>query len=387
MQFDLEAEQQLLSDSVARFVGAAYPFETRARRLAAEPGGSAEIWATFADNGWLAAALPEIHGGLGGSVLETVIIAQQLGRGLVVEPYLGCAVMAAQTLAAAATEAQRQSWLPRLADGSSRLALAYSEPAAHGFADRVEARARRRDGGWRLNGVKTLVLGGAMAHGYIVSARAEEGLSLFMVTTGTPGLAVTPTPLHDGQMAVQLVLNDVLAAELLGVAGEGLAGLREGLAHGVLVLCAELIGVMERTIEITADYLRTRQQFGGPLAGFQVLQHGMADMAAALELARSMLFAALASFENDTPAQRDAVLSSAKAFISRTALQVCGQGVQFHGAIGMTEEYSIGHYFKRAVVGGVVLGANSLHEAACAEGLQTRAAAATTAPPRLKARG
>jgi len=386
MQFNLDAEQQLLSDSVSRFLQNDYGFEARTRLLAA--GGSGLIWRTFADNGWLAAALPEAYGGLGGSVLETVIIAQQLGRGLVLEPYLGCAVLAAQTLAAAATDAQRDAWLPSLADGSRRLALAYSEAAARGMPEQISTRAEGRDGGYRITGRKTLVLGGPEVDGYVVSAKTV-GLSLFLVPADAAGLTAVRTPLHDGRLAVELTLNDVRAAELLGVAGQGLAPLREGLAHGTLALCAELVGAMERTIEITADYLHSRQQFGVPLASFQALQHRMADMAAELELARSMLFAALASFENDDPIRRQDVLSAAKAHVSNAALNVCGQGIQLHGGIGMTDEYSVGHYYKRAVVGGVLLGGNTLHEAACAAALQDRVAGdgGTTHAASRRARG
>jgi alkylation response protein AidB-like acyl-CoA dehydrogenase len=148
--------------------------------------------------------------------------------------------------------------------------------------------------------------------------------------------------------------------------------MRQGLEHALLVLCAELIGAMERTIEITADYLRSRKQFNTPLATFQALQHRMADMAAEMELARSMLFAALASFENDAVTTRFERLAAAKAFICGAARNVCGQGIQLHGGIGITDEYVVGHYFKRAVVADVLLGSSALHEAACAKRLQDR---------------
>jgi len=274
------------------------------------------------------------------------------------------------------------------------LALAYSEAAGRGGPEQLATRAEGRDSGYRITGSKTLVLGGPDVDGYIVSARAgvpgAVGLSLFLVPADAAGLTVVRTPLHDGRVAAALTLKDVRAAELLGTPGQGLAALREGLAHGTLALCAELVGAMERSIEITADYLHNRKQFGVPLGSFQALQHRMADMAAELELARSMLFAALASFENDDPIRRQEVLGAAKAFISNAALSVCGQGIQLHGGIGMTEEYSVGHYFKRAVVGGVLIGGNTLHEGACAAALQERVAAevapAQPAPDR-RARG
>jgi alkylation response protein AidB-like acyl-CoA dehydrogenase len=311
-------------------------------------------------------------------VIETVIIAQQFGRGLVIEPYLGCAVLAAQTLRAAGTPAQRQEWLPALADGSRRMALAYSEPASRGMPEFVATRAERSGTGYRLRGMKTLVLGAIGVHDYIVSARTsgkpgdDHGVSLFVVPANAAQLTVTRVPLHDGSMAAELTLNGVAADAMLGGEGCGVSAIREGIAHGILALGAELVGAMERTIEITADYLRNRKQFGVPIASFQVLQHRLADMAAEMEMARSMLFAAIASFQNDDAPVRHETLSGAKAFITNAARNVCGQGIQLHGGIGMTEEYIVGHFFKRAVVADALLGSSALHEAACARALQER---------------
>jgi alkylation response protein AidB-like acyl-CoA dehydrogenase len=376
MQFELDTEQRLLSDSVSRFLQNGYAFETRTNLVAAGAGGSVENWRTFAEAGWLAAALPETYGGLGGSVIETAIISQQFGRSLVIEPYLGCAVLAAQTFAAAATPAQCEAWIPTLSDGSRRLALAYGEAAGRGLPEYVSTRADRRNGGYRLTGRKTLVLGGPTVDLYVVSAnegaRKTGSMSLFLVPADAAGLTVARAPLHDGRMAAELTFNDVRVDTMLGAPGTGLAALRHGLAHATISLCAELIGAMERTVEITAEYLRNREQFGTKLSSFQVLQHQMADMAAELELARSMLFAALAALQNDDAVRRREVLSAAKAFVSNAALNVCGRGIQLHGGIGMTEEYAVGHYFKRAVVNGVLLGANVLHEAACAAMLRDR---------------
>lgn len=373
MRFDLDPEQLLLSDSVDRFIEREYSFESRARRLAGDHLSWRETWRSFADNGWLAAALPERHGGLGGSVIDTAIICRHFGRGLVLEPYLGCAVLGAQTLLAAASDSQRDAWLPTLADGSRRVALAYAE-GSHGFTEAVAMIAARKQESFRLTGRKTLVLGGAGADAYVVSARTDAagaGLCLFLVSAACTGVQLVSEPLHDGRLAVGITF-DGAAGERLGTAGSGLTALQEGVAHGIIALCAELVGSMERVIETTAEYLRTRRQFDVPLASFQALQHRMADMAAELEIARCMLFAALASFQNDKTGRRQQILSAAKAFISTAALRVCGQGIQLHGAIGMTEEYSIGQHFKHAVVSSLLLGANASHEAAFASALQDR---------------
>ncbi|GJG94371.1 acyl-CoA dehydrogenase family protein [Cupriavidus pauculus] len=376
MNFDLTSEQQLLQDSVRRFIDKAYTFEARTALLKAGGSGSDGNWRLFAENGWLMAALPETYGGLGGTLLDTAIIAQEMGRGLVVEPYLGCAVMAAQTLLAGGTEAQKAAQLPQLAAGSLRIALAYSEPASRGMPEPVSLRAARDGDGYVLHGTKSLVLGAVDAHAFIVSAvvPGTQGITLLQVEADTPGLNRRALPLHDGSWVEELAFDGVRvsAQAVLGEPGQGLPALRAGLASGTVVLCAELIGVMEKTIELTADYLRTRQQFGVPIGSFQALQHRMAEMAAELEVARSMLHAALASLANDDAAARHKTLSATKMLIGRAAKFVCGQGIQLHGGIGMTEEYAVGHYYKRAVVADLLLGSSDSHEAACATALQAQ---------------
>jgi alkylation response protein AidB-like acyl-CoA dehydrogenase len=376
MQLSLDADQQLLQDSVARFVAEGYGFEARTRLVQAAEGGSVANWRRFAENGWLGAAVPEPYGGSGGTVIDTVIISQQLGRGLVLEPHLGCAVFATQLLLAAGSPGQCSEWLPTLVDGSRRLAVAYSEPAAHGLPELVAAPVERSADGCRLHGRKTLVLGAPAVDGYLVAARESHPspgagrLGLFLVRAGSPGLAVTAIPLHDGTQAAELVLDGVVGEALPGDDGQGLAALREALCHAMLALCAELVGGMERAIEVTAEYLRSRRQFNVPLAGFQALQHRMADMAAEMELARSMLFAALAAHAGEAPAERYESVSAAKAFVTRAARSVCAQAIQLHGGIGMTEEYVVGHFFKRAVVADLLLGSSAVREAAHARRLQ-----------------
>jgi alkylation response protein AidB-like acyl-CoA dehydrogenase len=374
MDFNLDSEQQLLQDSVRRFIDKAYGFEARAALVRARQEGSAENWRMFAANGWLAAALPEEYGGFGGSLIDTAIIAQEFGRGLVIEPYLGCAVLAAQTLLAGGSPAQKDRLLPSLADGSRRIALAYSEPAARGMPGPVTLQARRNAAGYVLDGRKSLVLGAVGAQAFIVSASildpnaSAEGVTLLLVDADSAGLHRQALPLHDGTWAEELVFEDVQVRvdDVLGEPGQGLQALHAGLAHATVALCAELIGAMEKAIEVTGEYLKTRQQFGMAIGNFQALQHRIADMAAEMEVARSMLFAALASVENDDAATRQRTLSAAKALIGRAARTVCAQAIQLHGGIGMTEEYLVGHYFKRAVVADLLLGSSERHEAACA---------------------
>lgn len=374
MDFKLDSVQQMLQDSVRRFIDNEYGFASRTALVNSTQGGSNDNWQAFASNGWLAAALPDEHGGIGGTIVETALIAHEFGRGLVVEPYLGCAVLAAQTLVSAATDAQRSSLLPDLADGSSRIALAYSEAASRGDPSIVSTTATRVAGGYVLQGRKTLVLGGAQADRLIVSAQLLDeagharGISLFLLDAGMDSVVVRPLALHDGSHAAELTLDQVSIGDeaLLGEPGRGLMALECGLSHAIAALCAELVGAMEKAIETTAEYLKLRQQFGVPIGTFQALQHRIADMAAELELARSMLYALLISFVNDAIADRRHVTSQAKAFIGRAAKAVCGQAIQLHGGIGMTEECAIGHYFKRAVVADVLFGNSDWHEARCA---------------------
>jgi len=371
MDFALNDEQQMLSDSIARFVQNDYDFEARARRLAA--GDANSQWQLFADNGWLGAAFAEEIGGFGGGVIETAIIGQGLGRALVLEPWLGSAVLAAQTLGATGDADAVADWLPSLCDGSRRLALAWSEARSRGLPEIVTTRATGSGADWKVSGEKTLVLGAADADAYLVSAQAEDGIALFLVEKGVDGLSVVPTPLHDGSETGTLRFDGVAARRL---AGDGLAALREGLSHAILALCAELVGAMEQSIDITAEYLRTRKQFGVAIGSFQSLQHRIADMTAEMELARSMLFALLSSFENDDAATRARMVHGAKALITNAARNVCGQGIQLHGGMGMTEECAIGHYFKRAVVADLLFGGRTLHETASADALQAELAGA-----------
>jgi len=382
MNFNLDSEQQMLQDSVRRFVDRDYDFEARTALIKSGSRCSAKHWDTFATNGWLAAALPEEQGGLGGTLLDTVLIAGQLGRGLVIEPYLGCAVLAAQTLLAAGTPAQRDALLPALAEGSRKFALAYSEAGSRGLPAPIATHADAAPGGYTLRGVKTLVLGGTEADAFIVSAMtpiaaptsAHDGaeLRLFVVNADAPGLSRRALPLHDGSWAAEVTLDGVFvpADALLGEPGTGLAALDHGLLHGTAALCAELVGAMEKTIEITAEYLKVRKQFGVAIGSFQALQHRMADMAAELEVARSMLYALLAAVESGTPEDVRNTVSQAKSLIGRAAKYVCGQGIQLHGGIGMTDEYTVGHYFKRAVVADAIFGNADLHESLVAQALQ-----------------
>ncbi|HZG33867.1 MAG TPA: acyl-CoA dehydrogenase, partial [Sphingopyxis sp.] len=249
--------------------------------------------------------------------------------------------------------------------------LAWSENSSRGLPEIVATRAERAGDGWRVSGEKTLVLGAGGADAWLVSARDGDDIALFLIGADATGVSLVSTPLHDGSAAATMFFEDAPARR---VEGDGLAALREGLSHAILALCAELVGAMERSIEISAEYLRTRKQFGVTIGSFQSLQHRIADMTAERELARSMLLALLSSFENDDASTRARMVGGAKAFVTGAARNVCGQGIQLHGGMGMTEECAIGHYFKRAVVADLLFGGRTLHETAGAEALRTELA-------------
>lgn len=354
MDFELNHEQVLLQDSVRRFVEKQYDFDTR-RKLVREGGGfDPKHWAVFAELGWLAIGLPEEHGGLGGSAVELAIILEELGKGLVVEPFLPVAVLAAQALAASGVTGEAAQVLADIGTGTARPVLAHGEIDALGEIGFVETAAVRGGSGWSLTGRKSLVVGAPFATHYLVSARTSgapddlQGISLFLLQPGDAGLERIDVRLSDSSRASEIVLSaaEVPAARLIGTEGNAFAALATAHAHATTLICAEAIGAMDKALWITRDYLKTRQQFGQPIGNFQALQHRMADMLIELELSRAQLFAALAAL-GSAPAVRDRAVSSAKVQIGKAARLVGGQAIQLHGGIGITEEYVIGHYFKR----------------------------------------
>lgn len=367
MDFTLAEEQQLLQDSLSRFIDKDYGFEQH-RRLAGDGGGFHEShWTLFADMGWLMAGLPEEHGGIGGGIAENVIIAEQFGKGLVLEPFNAIAVLAARTLLAS-NDSRALALLPQLAMGAARPVLAHGEADAFGEIDWVETSARQRDGSWVLNGRKTLVIGAPFATHYIVSARTaggpgdEEGISLFLLGPDSPGLERIDMRLSDGSRASELVLNDVAigADALIGERDAAFAVLSEAYAHATVALGAEAVGAMQHALWTTRDYLNTRVQFNQPIGSFQAIQHRMADMLIEVEMARSQIFRAMAHL-NAAPMERDRAISSMKVQIGRSAKFVGGNAIQLHGGIGITDEYLIGHYFKRLTMIDNMFGSVGVH--------------------------
>ncbi|MGD9980133.1 MAG: acyl-CoA dehydrogenase family protein [Hyphomonadaceae bacterium] len=369
MDFDLTDEQQSLQDSVKRFCEREYPFEKRQALLRTEDGFDRAHWATFAELGWLGAGLSEDEGGFGGGPIENAIILEQLGRALVAAPFLSSAVIATQAIARLASPEQRESLLAPLISGETIAALAHGESPQHVFAPELSTKVVKTKAGSRLDGRKSFVLGGQAADVLLVSASDGAGVSLFAVPVDAPGLERVNYHAVDGRRVSDIALKgvEVGADALIGAAGEAREAIDYALDCGVIGLCAEAVGAMDAALWITRDYLKTRKQFGVTLNTFQALQHRMADMLVETELARSMLYRGIAALLLENAAARQSGVSAAKAQIGEAGFFVGAQAVQLHGGIGVTEEYIVGHYFKRLALARGLFGSSDQHLARFAE--------------------
>jgi hypothetical protein len=368
MDLNLSDEQRLLRESVDRFINETYDADHR-RRAAGDPHGfSPAIWKQFAELGWLALPIAEAYGGLGAGSIETGILMEAFGRGLVAEPYLATVVIGAGLIAECGSEAQRQTILPKIADGSLLLAFAHSERAARFDLAHVETVARKTSDGWRLDGRKTAVLDGNAANRIIVSARiaGDDGtagnLCLFLLTPGAPGVTSRDFPRLGGGRACNLDLADVRlpADALLGDGSDCLATIEGVVDHALAALGAEAVGIMQIMLDRTLEYTKVRQQFGRPLSANQVIRHRLADMAMQCDEARSIALRA-ALMSDAEPAARSRAASGAKAKIGKCARFVAEQAVQLHGAMGVTEELDIGSYFKRLLAFDTLFGGSAHH--------------------------
>jgi alkylation response protein AidB-like acyl-CoA dehydrogenase len=368
MDLTLSDEQRLLRESADRFVSETYNADHR-RRIANDPlGFSADIWKEFAELGWLALPIPEAHGGLGGSAIEIGILMEAFGRGLVSEPYLSTVVIGASLISECGTEPQKQTWLPKIADGSLYLAFAHSERQARFDLTDVRTTAQQTPGGWRLDGHKTAVLDGNAAGQIIVSARIDDGsgksvkLGLFLVPQGAPGLAARDFPRLGGGRACNLDLGDVRlpADALLGDGRDALPAIEAVVDRAMAALGAEAVGIMQTLLDQTLEYTKIRKQFGRPLSANQVIRHRLADMAMQCDEARSMALRAALMVDAE-PVARGRAASGAKAKIGKCARFVAEQSIQLHGAMGVTEELDIGSYFKRLLAFDTLFGGSAHH--------------------------
>lgn len=375
MDFDLTDEQRLLKDSVDRLVADHYQFEQRKKYMAEPDGWSAAVWQQYAELGLLGLPFAEQHGGFGGGPVETMIVMEAFGRGLVLEPYFATVILGGGLIRRAGSATQQQALLPQVTQGKMKLAFAHVErQSRYDLAD-VGTTAQQSGAVWVLDGAKSVVLHGDCADRLLVTARMSGdrrdrmGIGLFLVDPSAPGVSRRGYPTQDGLRAAEVTLSGVRVPQdgALGDAGNALSAIEHVVDEAIAALCAEAVGTMQAMHETTLEYLKTRQQFGRPIGQFQVLQHRSVDMLVALEQARSMaMFAAVMAAEEDATERRRAI-AAAKVQIGRSGKHVGQEAIQLHGGIGMTMEYKVGHYFKRMTMIDQLFGGVDVHLATLAQ--------------------
>lgn len=369
MDFSLSEEQQLLKDSVDRFIREEYDLESRRKLVATEEGFSRDHWKKMAELGWLGVSLPEDFGGIEGGPVETMVIMEGFGEGLVVEPYLPTVVLGGNFLMEAGSDDLKSELLPQMASGELMMTFAYAERQSRFDLNDVELKAEKSGGGYTLNGHKGVVLHAATADKIIVSARTagggrdESGITLFVVDNGAKGLIRRDYPTVDGSRASELTFENVAvgADAVLGEVDNGLPIIERVVGKGIAAICAEAVGCMKVLHETTNDYLKQRKQFGAPLNKFQVLQHRMVDMFMEYEQARSMSYMVTLKCDEDDTVERAKAVSAAKVQIGNSGRFVGQQSVQLHGGMGMTDELHVGHYFKRLTMIDTMFGNRDYH--------------------------
>jgi alkylation response protein AidB-like acyl-CoA dehydrogenase len=363
MDFDFNDDQEMLRDTVRKWVEKAYTFERR-REIVKAGGFSKEAWANLAELGLTGLYVPEAQGGMGFGPVDAMVVMEELGRGIVMEPYAAVALVATSLLTAGQAPSAAL-WLQGIAEGKERVVLAHQERKARYQLAHVETTAKNVGGTWQLNGAKTVVPAGAHAGAFIVPARVSgavddaAGIALFLVSRGEAGVKVNGYPTQDGACAADLTLSDAAAIELLP-AGAAFAALEHAIDIGIAALCAEAVGAMDKLVAVTVEYMNTRKQFGVTIATFQALKHRIADVKMQLELARSMSYFASLKLNEPAPARRRA-LAQAKLQLGQAMRYVGQQCIQLHGGIGVTDEYIASHYFKRLTVMEMTYG-DTLHQ-------------------------
>lgn len=363
MNFSLSEEQTMLADSISRCIDSDYDFDTRQKIVASNEGFSRDKWQAFAELGWTAIPFSEDDGGLDGGPIEMMLIMEQFGRGLVVEPYLANMVLVGGVLKRLATPAQRQQWLAPLIAGELQAALAFAEPQGRFSPNNVQTTATKTGDAYVLSGKKTFVLNGGHADVLIIPARtsgsstATAGISLFCVAADTAGISRQSYPTVDGSQAADIALVDVKVAakNLLGNANDGYATLQTVIDEATLAVCAEAMGVMQTLQDKTVEYTKNRVQFGVPISSFQSLQHRMVDTLMICEQSRSLLYWSV-MLSDASDAKAASAISALKYQIGTAGIKLAEEAVQLHGGMGMTWEMDIGHYFKRMTAINILFG-------------------------------
>lgn len=354
MDFSFTEEQNLLRNMVQKFVQNDYTFDNRRAIIRSEAGWKRQNWSTFAELGVLGAPFAEEHGGMGGGPVETMIIMEEFGRGLVVEPFLGTVVLAGGFLRHGGSKAQKDQYIPEIIEGKRVCAFAFAEPQGrYNLAD-LAVTAKKSGAGYVLNGHKAVVIGAPWADTLVVTARTSGGqrdaigVSVFIVDKKAKGVSCRDYPTVDGLRASEVTFENVAvgADAVIGEVDNGLKLVERVVDEGIAALSAEAIGAMKVLNDTTTEYCKTRKQFGTPIGKFQVLQHRMVDMFMNYEQSVSITY--MVTLKLDAPdAERRRAASAAKVQIGKAARFIGQQAVQLHGGMGMTDELNVGHYFKR----------------------------------------
>ncbi|MDQ6680485.1 MAG: acyl-CoA dehydrogenase [Pseudomonadota bacterium] len=363
MDFAYTDEQQMLQDTPRRYLASEYGFDKRSGVLASPAGWSRDIWQALAELGLLAMDIPEQDGGIGAGPVGVMLVAQAAGESLLLEPLLSSAVLATRAIVQLGSAAQRERWLPALADGSIIAVLAHDEADACIELAAITTRATRSGADWQLDGRKSAVYHAPAANLLLVSARDDGGrVGVFSLPADAAGVQLETFRTVDGQIAADILLNGVRVAAADRLDGDA-AHLKSVLDYGLAIFCAEALGSLERTLNATIEYTRSRVQFGVPIGSFQSLQHRMADMLMKVEQARSMVYLAISHSQNPDAAARRKILSGAKVLIGEAARYVSQQAVQLHGGMGMTDELDVSHHVRRLLAFELRHGSTDEHSA------------------------
>ena len=365
MNFELTNEQEVLRGAAEKFIADEYDFAARQEIAAGEKGYSDKHWGAFRDLGWLSLGFEEAHGGFDDAAVETMLLANAFGKGLVVEPFYSTVVLGGSLLTGAASAEQKAALIPDIIEGKTKLAFAYAEPdRRYDFAD-IETIAAREKGGYSLHGRKSVVFDAPHANYLIVTAYLEgaHGLRLFLAPNDAKGVSRRDYRTTDGRRASEIEFQSVRLDEtsLLDASNGDAAPVIEAAAdRATAVACADAVGAMEHLFQTTLEYLKTRKQFGTTIGSFQAIQHRMTELFVQLELAKSMSIYANLSLQSP-PEERKKAVSQAKIEVIAAAQLIGRQAIQLHGGIGMTNEFHVGHFFKRLTAFESYLGDASHH--------------------------
>ena len=368
MDFTFNEEQTLIQGQVEQFIQRDYDWESRQSLISTDSGYSLDNWNTFAELGWLGISLSDDSGGFGGSSIDTMILMEEFGKGLVLEPFLETVVMCAELIDKAGTSEQKKDVLTGVVEGKIQLALAYAEPQSRFNLADVMTEAKLESDNFILNGFKSVVMNGPNANKFIISARTsgsqrdESGISLFLVDAEVSGLSSRDYQTVDNRRASELTLESVVIPRscLIGELDEGFMVLDAAIDRSILAISAEAVGAMEVLYKTTVEYTKTREQFGTPIGKFQVLQHRMVDMFMEYEQCKSLLYMATMKHDEDSADAKKAI-SGLKYQVGNASKFIGQQSVQLHGGMGVTDELNVGHYFKRLTTIGTIFGNSDYH--------------------------